>query len=65
MTEKIQFEVIGIVRDGRKVFEDFADALFDESSVRVFLDLDEIGDLDRLVDLSELPSLCLAELLNR
>ena len=65
MTEKIQFEVIRIVGDRRKVIKNFADALFDERPVRVLLDLDEIGDIDRFVDLAELPSLCLAELLNR
>ena len=65
MAEKVQLEVIGIVGDRRKILEYFADTLFDERLIRVLLDLDEIGDLDRLVDSSELPSLCLAELLNR
>ena len=65
MVEKIQLEVIGVIGNGRKVLKDFADALFDERSVRFLLDLDKVGDLDDLVDLAEFPSLCLAVLLGR
>ena len=65
MTEKVEFKVIGIVGDRRKILKHFADTLFNKRLVRVFLDLDEVGDLYRLVDLAESPSLCLAELLNR
>ena len=65
VTEKIQFEMVGVVGNGREIFEHFAHALFDERAVRILLDLYEVRNVDDLIDLAEFPSLCLAVLLDR
>ena len=65
MIQKIQFKVVGIIGDRGEILEDLADTLVDKGIVGILLDLHEVGDIDDLVDLTELPSLGFAVLLNR
>ena len=53
VVEKVQFEVIGIVGYRRKIFENFAYPLANESVVRIFLNFDQIREFDRFFDLTE------------
>ena len=48
--------MVGVVGDRREIFKDFVNAFFNERIIAVFLNLNEIGDIDYLVDLPELPS---------
>ena len=64
MSEKLQLEVVGKVGDGRIVLEDLGNALVDEGGIARFLDLDEVGNVDRLVDVAELSPFRLAVLVN-
>ena len=48
-----------------EILKDFADTFVDKGVVGILLDLHEVGDIDDLVDLTELPSLGFAVLLNR
>ena len=65
MIQKIQFKVVGIIGDRGEILEDLADTLVDKGIVGILLDLHEVGDIDDLVDLTEIPSLGFAVLLNR
>ena len=65
MIQKIQFKVVGIIGDRGEILEDLADTLVDKGIVGILLDLHEVGNIDDLVDLTELPSLGFAVLLNR
>ena len=56
MAQEIELEVIAEVGNGREVLEDLRDPFADEGTVTVLLDLDEVGNVDDLVDLAELPS---------
>ena len=64
VAQEVQLEVIGKVGNGRIVLENFRDPLVDERVIALFLDLDEVGDVDDFVDLAELPSLGLPVLVN-
>jgi hypothetical protein len=57
--------MVGVVGDGGKVLKHLADTLFDEGIVAVLLDLNEVGNVDDFVDLTELSSFGFAILLNR
>ena len=62
--EEIEFEVIGEVRDRRKILEDIADPLFYERFIAFLLNLYEVRNFDDFVDFTELSSLGFAILLN-
>ena len=57
--------MVGVVGDRREVLEHLANTLLDEGIVAVFLDLNEIGNVDNFVDRTEFSSFGLAILGNR
>lgn len=60
--QEVQFKVVGIIRDRRKVLEHLADPLADKTVVGVLLDFDKIGNFNRFLDLAESLSLDLSTL---
>ena len=57
--------MVGVVGDRGEIFKDLANALFDKGVVAVFLDFNEIGNVDYFVDRTEFSSLGFAVLGNR
>ena len=57
--------MVGIVGNRRKIFEHLRYAFFNESVVARFLNFNEVGDIDDLVDFTELSSFGFAILVNR
>ena len=57
--------MVGVVGNRGEVLEYLADALFNESIVAVFLDFNEIGNIDNFVDFTEFFSFGFAVLQNR
>ena len=57
--------MVGVVGNRGEVLEYLADTFFDEGIVAVFLDLNEIGNVDNFVDRTEFSSFGLAILGNR
>ena len=57
--------MVGVVGDGREVLKHLANTLFNKGIVAVFLDFNEIGNVDYFVDFAEFSSFGFAILLNR
>ena len=51
--------MIGVVGDRGEILKDFVNALFDKGVVAVFLDFNEIGNVDYFVNRTEFSSFCL------
>ena len=65
VVEEIQLIVVGIVANRGKVLEYFGYTLVNERVVADLLDFNKVGNVDDLVDFTELPSFGFAILVNR
>ena len=65
VVEEIQLVVVGIVANRGKVLEYFGYTLVNERVVADLLDFNKVGNVDDLVDFTELPSFGFAILVNR
>ena len=48
--------MVGVVGDGGEILKHLVDSFFNEGPVTVFLDFNEIGNVDNFVDRTELSS---------